>query len=893
MISKILTLSEEQEKFIDIAQKGHNILVNACIGSGKTTAIQHLCEVLPFKKRILYLTYNRLLKIDAKSKIHNKNVTVTNYHGFAFSVLKHNNISAGVSDLIEIFNKNDLNYEPYDILLIDEFQDIDLELSEMLWKIKSKNPQMQIIAVGDMCQKIYDKTTLNVEKFIDSFLESYIILEFTQCFRLGKEYANKIGAVWNKNIVGVNNNSSVTTMEMEEVEKYISNYEPKDLLCLGSRNGDMTHLLNSLEEHYPSKFNKYTVYASIEDDDSGKSDPNKESAIFTTYDSSKGLERRICILFDFTEVYWSIRANKPQQSYEILKNIFCVAASRGKEKIIFVHNKEKILSFETIAIPIFNSNKISNIEISEMFDFKYKESIEKCYKLLNCSEIETDDKDVIDLPEKDGLIDLSPCIGIYQEKSFFINENIEKDFDLALMIHPEMNYLYTEEIKNSSLEKKILCLTSIETKQNRYINQVQIPYVSNYYKDLIHKRLLTVFNYDEIVQQKCEITFAKNTDYEFVAHGFCDVLKNNIVYELKFVSELKHDHFLQCACYMVALNKKEGILWNIKNNKKYLIKIPSPKLFLDSVCKTVLKKEPIDEVSDNIAIIDTETTFSDKVMSIGVVISNKNNYEPINSSYYVLSPEFKEMAMFRDYIYQTKIKPQICNRVDAIQNIEKLLKDYQVGYIFAYNAYFDYNHLPELQKYQWFDIMKLAAYKQYNRFLSDDFVYCNTGRLKKNYGVESIFRLLSNNINYSETHNAINDAIDELKIMKMLQQPLSIYFDNAIIEKKSVGMTTNKEINKTVDYFNKTETKNKTITKSRNIVTVEEAARIINSTIGDVQFLISKKKLMSNYQDGITYVTKKSIKLYLQNKKRKKKLLIMMLFTIIFFIMLFIMLFRK
>lgn len=76
-----MNLSEEQSKFVEIAQKGKNILVDACIGSGKTTAIQALCKELPRDKKILYLTYNKLLKIDAKSKIHEKNVLVTNYHG--------------------------------------------------------------------------------------------------------------------------------------------------------------------------------------------------------------------------------------------------------------------------------------------------------------------------------------------------------------------------------------------------------------------------------------------------------------------------------------------------------------------------------------------------------------------------------------------------------------------------------------------------------------------------------------------------------------------------------------------------------------------------------------------------------------------------------------------
>lgn len=40
-------LSDEQELFLHKALLGENILVDACIGSGKTTAIQHLCCAFP------------------------------------------------------------------------------------------------------------------------------------------------------------------------------------------------------------------------------------------------------------------------------------------------------------------------------------------------------------------------------------------------------------------------------------------------------------------------------------------------------------------------------------------------------------------------------------------------------------------------------------------------------------------------------------------------------------------------------------------------------------------------------------------------------------------------------------------------------------------------------
>ena len=117
------------------------------------SAIQMLCNEMPSNLNILYLTYNRLLKLDAKSKIKSKNVTVTNYHGFAFNTLRKAGISAGISDLIQTFNRVRPAISAYDVLILDEYQDIELELAEMLEFIKESCPGIQIIAVGDMEQK--------------------------------------------------------------------------------------------------------------------------------------------------------------------------------------------------------------------------------------------------------------------------------------------------------------------------------------------------------------------------------------------------------------------------------------------------------------------------------------------------------------------------------------------------------------------------------------------------------------------------------------------------------------------------------------------------------------------------------------------------------------------
>ena len=144
-----------------------------------------------------------------------------------------------------------------------------------------------------------------------------------------------------------------------------------------------------------------------------------------------------------------------------------------------------------------------------------------------------------------------------------------------------------------------------------------------------------------------------------------------------------------------------------------------------------------------IAVIDTETNWRDEVMSLGIALGEEKSFRCTGKRYYIFDREF--------------------------------LAQNKVSRIFAYNAKFDYNHLPELAGYEWFDIMRIAAYKQFNRAIPESCPTCKTGRLKSNYGVEDILRLLSGDNMYCEVHNAVCDAVDELRIVELLGLELETY----------------------------------------------------------------------------------------------------------------------
>lgn len=207
--------------------------------------------------------------------------------------------------------------------------------------------------------------------------------------------------------------------------------------------------------------------------------------------------------------------------------------------------------------------------------------------LLIRKKIKVADKSVINVNSSDYMIDLSPCIGIYQEVSFFKNYDIDKQIYLAKLAHKDRPPLYLEP--DSTLEEKVLFLTAYDTSQNRYYCQVRPPFIAEKQVAAIHERLETEFSENEEVQDNFSMDLVDKEGDRYTIDGRPDVIKNNMIYELKFTSELEHKHFLQCAFYMIVFHLKKGVLWNIKTNEQYIITIPDERKFMNAVIRAITK----------------------------------------------------------------------------------------------------------------------------------------------------------------------------------------------------------------------------------------------------------------------------------------------------------------
>jgi len=614
----MVNFTDEQELALQYATEGFDVLVDACIGSGKTTVIQECCARLSKQnKRVLYLTYNRRLLEESRKRIDSRDANVHTFHSFGGSVLTAEGIFTGTErDVPTLFVKCIESLYKYDVVIVDEYQDLSEDLKEMLWHIcrliyNGYGVCPQFIVVGDKDQKIIDNTEIDAVKCVHelfAFLShihnrDYKQVSFTNCFRLSPDYAAEIGQAWGKSIVGRNTNCTIDTMYIEGVVKFLANFEPNEILVLGNNMswGARVDIQNRLEAQYPEKFNKDTVYSAISDKDGSRRNVDtSDCAVFTTFDSAKGMERRVCVVCNYDNGYLESRL-KHQTKRSVLKNLFLVAASRGKEYNIFCDGgRAKILDFKRIGKIDGKPDVDMRVEYaSEMFEFKLKENVDECLSNLKIETVQRPGEG-IDAITNVGQIDLSVCAGIHAQAVYFSNYNLDTEIDRA----------WNERISKGNfpklpvpkdhwpLWKKILYLVALDTGQERYFKQVQDEYITAESEQFLCDRLAERFDKNEFVEKSCMMHFEDCVDVDHdkplgtkALIGRMDVVKDGIPWELKFVETLKAEHQLQAAFYAVCMGLDYAYLWNLKTNEIQKVIVTDIPTFLEDVLLCISKNQ--------------------------------------------------------------------------------------------------------------------------------------------------------------------------------------------------------------------------------------------------------------------------------------------------------------
>ena len=357
----MIQLSEEQQCILDTVKEGHNVMVDAVAGTGKTTLILSIAREMPDTK-ILQLTYNASLRKDVKETVEKndiQNLTVHTYHSLA----KRYYLSTGYTDteIRRLLFKNMPLKEvspKYDMIVLDECQDMTLLYFQLMVKfIKDIDCNIQLLILGDYMQGLYDfkgadirfltmadqvwdgLTNLTTPGFQKrtmkmSFRITNQMRNFVNDVMLGEERMN---ACRDGSVVTYvrNSRNNISRVVYGEITKLLENgVNPSEIFVLGGSvkgaNSNIRRLENTLVEkdvpcHVPmlegDKIDDRVIDGKV---------------VFSTFHSVKGRQRKYVFVVGFDNAYF--RFNARTLPRDICPNTLYVAATRATEGLYLLES---------------------------------------------------------------------------------------------------------------------------------------------------------------------------------------------------------------------------------------------------------------------------------------------------------------------------------------------------------------------------------------------------------------------------------------------------------------------------------------------------------------------------------------------------------------------------
>lgn len=406
--------SDEQDKIISTLIGNNNVIVEAVAGSGKTSTSLHIAK--NFKDlKVLLLTYNSRLKKETrqkKQKLSLHNFSVHTFHSFGLKYYQSDCFTD--NELIEIIedNKNWILPINFDIIIIDEAQDINLIFYEFICKIIADNiKQAKICVLGDKNQSIYtysgaDSRYMSLANKLFNFNQyAWKRCYLSESFRVNKENVNFINEVFfQKEIMHSN---LISKYKPQYIIADIFNYKNtkfydriKQEIFTWSRGGfqDIFILSYSIINKTPARNlsnwlsnNGIPVFVPFDDEEDINEKDIRNKVVFSTFHQAKGLEKRLVIVLGFDYSYFEYY-NQDNHDENAPPNCLYVAITRSLNKLILVHhyakpalpflNKEKLLSEKFVFLISYFGKKAITREIKKQKDLGYDNNSIGVTKLL-------------------------------------------------------------------------------------------------------------------------------------------------------------------------------------------------------------------------------------------------------------------------------------------------------------------------------------------------------------------------------------------------------------------------------------------------------------------------------------------------------------------------------
>lgn len=362
------TPSAEQQEIVDVLSDGSNVQIIALAGTGKTTTGILIANHHPHLN-ILVLTYNRNLADDSNAAFESydlTNITCRTIHTqiglVATSSERKRIICKTDRDVLRVLRR--WSKQPpdpvteYDLVVLDEAQDLRGTLRSALWYILPRGDRTpQLAVMGDPHQLLYnyDKHDPADPKFLvnapvefaeHSTNRRWCERRLTTSYRLTPNAARFINLMWKTTIAPGNLHSGNAPVEYWAMDPYGKPLTTALVALLETEGTDVTFLnlanlvnrdtnaerpikiqvnriLQITDDKGRRRFNFHTQQTETEKRASTR---NKVRA--WTFCASKGCTFPVVVIFGFS-VYNGVVPNMNQ---------VCVALSRASRRLIVIHN---------------------------------------------------------------------------------------------------------------------------------------------------------------------------------------------------------------------------------------------------------------------------------------------------------------------------------------------------------------------------------------------------------------------------------------------------------------------------------------------------------------------------------------------------------------------------
>ena len=576
---KLHNPSDEQLNIINMLND-NNVLVDAVAGSGKTTTNLHLAKTFN-NKNILLLTYNSKLKIETRNKVAYfkiSNLETHSYHSFAVKYYDHKCFTDKI--LMQCVHKNTkpLKQFNYDLIVLDEAQDITPLYFQFIHKIyNDNNLDAKICILGDKNQSIYDFNKAD-ERFIVYADELFNFnnlfwkkCQLSESFRITNEMAKFINKcmlnhnrILSNKISGKKPNYIICDTfgpkyglrkelrTFDIVKDYLkSGYKPEDIFILAPSVKSVKSPVRILENKIKLELKNIPLYVPISDEEKLDFSILKNKLVFSTYHQAKGLERKVIILFNFDNSYFNYY--KKDKNPRICPNEMYVAATRGIDHITFIHhyqndflpflNKQNLELYANVEchtrLSILKSELNRNIDtsVTDLVKHLPQEVLDECLTFLNIKNIRPIDT-LIDVPTK-----------TQQDKGF---ESVSEITGTAIPIY----YEYKLKNKISVLD----ILPNNENKTQFHNNPENIIIEEDIFIDSESENDESedeTYNLDDI-----SLDNIKPDQLLYIANRWC-TFKNGFLFKLKQIKDydwLNETALNECMKRLESLNiSKEAI----------------------------------------------------------------------------------------------------------------------------------------------------------------------------------------------------------------------------------------------------------------------------------------------------------------------------------------------